>query len=708
MNVRNGVRLTIVFSVIHIMSLAQVSFENYVPLQAKGKQPEFFTQSIDERIKVAMEKDRPSLSEEEEMHFLEGIHYDMEEMINSGLILYGDEATKYVEKVADKLMESKPKLKRQLQFYTLRSNVTNALSTDQGIIFVTMGLLAQLENEAQLAYILSHEIAHFEAGHVEKSYKERKDVGKDNMDRRIILLSNHSKDQELEADRKGIDLYNKAGYKKSELLSAFDVLMYSYLPFDEEVFDHSYYQTDLAYIPDEYYPATINPIRADEDYDDSKSSHPNIRKRREEIYDAIADFTNWGDKEFLFPKEEFDHIRTIARFETVHEELIECDYTNALYSIYLLEKEYPNNLFLMRSKAHAWYGLVQFKMRGRFSRTTEKPEDVEGESHAIHYLMRNFSKLELMVMAMRTIEDAHKLFPDDKEIKLIRDYMIRQLASTSRFKLSEFKTKTYQEALKEFEESKQALLADTLEEQDDNDEELSKYDKIRQSRESNKARSEDDEFDTEQFIYYALSDLVENDDFVKTYREHKESLKLEEEEEMMSGKKPRNSPDVGKELLFMQPYIIANYYDEYVPKESYEKEQELRTYLFEIADKEEFSIIDLSRLDASMRTTQGYNERMLLLNNLRQSYRKGDIEMLPVDYSFYADFKKNYDNKKVLLTYATYDYTRATFRTSLSAYILAPTTNEVWHLKDYNSNVPFRKALMKSFARDIFDSLKEL
>ena len=285
--------------------------------------------------------------------------------------------------------------------------------------------------------------------------------------------------------------------------------------------------------------------------------------------------------------------------------------------------------------------------------------------------------------------------------------MIRRLASSSRFKLIDYKSKTYQEALEEFDASKEALLSDSVE-QASNDEELSKYDKIRNSREAVVARSEDDEFDESQFIYYALSDLINDESFKKAYREHKESIRLEEEQEMLSGEKSNDIVEVGKELLFYQPYVVSYYYDDYETKSSYEKEVELRDYIFEIAANEEYDLIDLSKMEASMRTTQGYNERMLLSNNLRQSYIKGDIELLPVDYSEYGDFKQNYGDKKVLLTYVKYKHTKATFNVNITAYLLAPSTNEVWIIDDYDANVPFKKGVMKSFSRNLFKELENL
>ena len=47
-------------------------------------------------------------------------------------------------------------------FAVLNSNSPNAMATPGGYVFISVGLLRLLENEAQLAGILGHEIAHVE------------------------------------------------------------------------------------------------------------------------------------------------------------------------------------------------------------------------------------------------------------------------------------------------------------------------------------------------------------------------------------------------------------------------------------------------------------------------------------------------------------------------------------------------------------------
>ena len=305
----NIVRIGLPFFFVFLSSFsvnAQITEGDYIPLRATGKMPDVFKLSTEQKIELENEKNRESLSSKEKIIFIENINYSIDELLQSGLVLYGDPATKYVEKVADNLLKGSPKLKKELQFFAVKSNVTNALSTDQGIIFVTLGLLAQIENEAQLAYVLSHEIVHYQEKHVEEYYKQRISSSRNtSYDDRITELSNHSKEHELEADKLGIKLYHKAGYAKSELLSAFDVLMYSYLPFDEEPLPKNYFNSPRLFIPESYFPELINPILAEEDYDDNKSSHPNIQKRKEAILNEIKGYSDWGSKKFVLDENEF-------------------------------------------------------------------------------------------------------------------------------------------------------------------------------------------------------------------------------------------------------------------------------------------------------------------------------------------------------------------------------------------------------------------
>ena len=62
--------------------------------------------------------------------------------------------------------DGKPRLKaRRFQFGVIRRGDANAFSTPGGHVFVTTGLLERLNSEAELAFVLAHEIAHVDLEH---------------------------------------------------------------------------------------------------------------------------------------------------------------------------------------------------------------------------------------------------------------------------------------------------------------------------------------------------------------------------------------------------------------------------------------------------------------------------------------------------------------------------------------------------------------
>ena len=86
-------------------------------------------------------------------------------MMRSGQVLYNPEYNAYLDRIADVLLKDNPGLRGQVHFYILRSPVVNAFAGAGGNIFISMGLISMLENEAELAYIMGHEIGHIALEH---------------------------------------------------------------------------------------------------------------------------------------------------------------------------------------------------------------------------------------------------------------------------------------------------------------------------------------------------------------------------------------------------------------------------------------------------------------------------------------------------------------------------------------------------------------
>ncbi|HZH86333.1 MAG TPA: M48 family metalloprotease [Brumimicrobium sp.] len=273
------------------------SLDQFKTTKSVGEPPKIFKETFEERI----EDSKGKVTEVEEKYkddFVRYSNYSLRNLLKSGYILYGDPMTNFVQSVGNNLLRNHPDLKNEIQFYVIKNNITNALCTEPGVIFITTGLLSQIENEAQLAYVIAHEIVHYQEKHLQKSFNKSKasDLNASTSYQDQVTLS---KDHEFEADVNALRLYHAAGYSEKEVHTVFDVLMYSYLTFDEIEIDSTFFGNPTIHIPQSYFPEKANPILAFEDYDDSKSTHPNIRKRKDSISGAIRKYDNWGVQPFL-------------------------------------------------------------------------------------------------------------------------------------------------------------------------------------------------------------------------------------------------------------------------------------------------------------------------------------------------------------------------------------------------------------------------
>lgn len=65
----------------------------------------------------------------------------------------------------------------RFRFYVIENPTFNAFALPNGMIFVHTGLLAMLDNEAQLAAVLGHEVAHVTHEHAKLRYEKQKKTG---------------------------------------------------------------------------------------------------------------------------------------------------------------------------------------------------------------------------------------------------------------------------------------------------------------------------------------------------------------------------------------------------------------------------------------------------------------------------------------------------------------------------------------------------
>ena len=636
---------------------AQQDFNRFKTPRSEGKIPEDFSRLTLDKIEEDKGSEGRSLSKAQEKVFLEGIHYGIDQLLHSGMVIYGDEISNYVSEVADKLLKKRyASLRGKLRFYTIKSNASNALSTDQGIVFVTTGLLSQLTSEAQLAFILAHEIAHYQEKHVVESFEYRNQRNRNT----IKQLSVYSKEKELIADKVGIEIYNAAGYSKSQLLLSFDVLMYSYLPFEEVTFPKSYFNTDLLFVPESFFPNKKYEIKVIEDYDDSESSHPNIKKRKSEAISVINIYKNWGDIINYLGEERFIYIRNLCRFESIRTDILNANYADALYSIFILEKDFPNSDYLKRMKAQSWLGIAQYKSDGSINETVDRNSELEGEIASVHYFIKRLNLEATITMSLRQIQDVKNDLPNDEEVHSIWKKILLLSADVKKFNIQNYSSLTFNSAVgaklevKDSSEIKKEL------------ESLNKYERIKRK----KNYTDPTVFDSTKFYHYALTDLIEDEVFISKYNHIRDSLDLIQKEidayndlsyyeKRKRNKEKANSEEWGSgisEFILVEPAAIS-----YKKRRiDYKASEKIKTR-YEEAINNAGSFLDMSIYTINSKNlnelgTLGFNERSTLTNLLFQFSQNQDIDVFPVDFSYLKEIEKNYGTTKIVFTIVEHAY----------------------------------------------------
>lgn len=165
-----------------------------------------------------------------------------------GTVPESDPRAALVEEVGQRLVqqiETKTTMPWKFDFHLLNDPKTvNAFALPGGQCFITTALFSQLDNEAQLAGVLGHEIGHVierhSAEHMASSQLGQSLVGAVAVgasDREggyfagyaaqianQMLQMKYGRDDELESDRYGVRYMVKAGYDPSEMIGVMEVL----------------------------------------------------------------------------------------------------------------------------------------------------------------------------------------------------------------------------------------------------------------------------------------------------------------------------------------------------------------------------------------------------------------------------------------------------------------------------------------------------
>jgi predicted Zn-dependent protease len=168
----------------------------------------------------------------DDMNFTEAeerqIGEDVSERIRKRFGVAQDQAVhKYVTLVGLTLAKASPRPNLDWTFVVLDTDGVNAFASPGGLVHITRGALGLIRNEAELAGVLGHEIAHVTGKHTIGAIQKSKMVqtGSAGLSDRapfldqianrayeMVLENNFDRGDELESDQVGASLAQRAGY----------------------------------------------------------------------------------------------------------------------------------------------------------------------------------------------------------------------------------------------------------------------------------------------------------------------------------------------------------------------------------------------------------------------------------------------------------------------------------------------------------------
>lgn len=169
-----------------------------------------------------------NLSDEDEMK----VGAQINQQISDQVDISGNVAlTAYIDDLGQELVQYSDRPELDYTFQVVNDDNVNAFATMGGYVYIHTGLVEEAENEAELASVIGHEIAHITGRHAVKQMRQQginqialEAIGiadEDIVQIGVALALDlpHSRGDELEADRSGLEMITAAGYAPKGMIN---------------------------------------------------------------------------------------------------------------------------------------------------------------------------------------------------------------------------------------------------------------------------------------------------------------------------------------------------------------------------------------------------------------------------------------------------------------------------------------------------------
>jgi predicted Zn-dependent protease len=161
-----------------------------------------------------------------------------EQLVSQRFRLHTNRAiNEYVDEIGQALVPHSDRANIPYVFQVVQDDQVNAFATMGGYVYITTGLMARADNEAELASVIGHEIGHIVGRHAVKQMRERAIAAgvasAAGLDRNaavaigveLAINRPNSRQDEYEADELGLSTMTNAGYAPSAMVSFMEKLL---------------------------------------------------------------------------------------------------------------------------------------------------------------------------------------------------------------------------------------------------------------------------------------------------------------------------------------------------------------------------------------------------------------------------------------------------------------------------------------------------
>jgi predicted Zn-dependent protease len=155
-----------------------------------------------------------------------------QQLLGSQVKLYrNSEINNYVQQIGRRLAASSDRPKIPYTFQVVDDDAINAFATLGGFVYIHTGLIKAADNEAELASVIGHEIGHIGGKHLVKQMRQRAIASglasAAGLDRNtavaigvdLAIQRPRSRQDEFDADKRGLRSITRAGYAQSGIVS---------------------------------------------------------------------------------------------------------------------------------------------------------------------------------------------------------------------------------------------------------------------------------------------------------------------------------------------------------------------------------------------------------------------------------------------------------------------------------------------------------